>query len=123
MILLNGKWETGLNRNYTDESNVPGLIYSACEPIKGTLWYKRDITIPDGDLTRASLVLYGARYMPKVYVNGKYVSSSNGGLTVTRHFLDSADVKPGNTVTLEIELASFTDTPDTDASKLPEADI
>lgn len=122
MILLNGKWETGLDRNYTDESNVPGLIYSACEPIEGTLWYKREITLPEGNWTKASLILYGARYMPKVYINGKCVSSANGGLTVTRHLLDSEDIEPGNTVTMEIELASFTTTPDTDASKLPEAD-
>ena len=122
MICLNGKWYTGINRNYTTESNVPGLVYSAMEAVDGTLWYKKDITLPAESFSRASLVLYGAKYQPKVYVNGMLVSSSEGGLTVTRHLLDSRDVKPGNTVTLEIELTSYTDTPDTDASKLPEAD-
>ncbi|MBR2877587.1 MAG: glycoside hydrolase, partial [Clostridia bacterium] len=122
MICLNGKWYTGINRNYTTESNVPGLVYSAMEAVDGTLWYKKDITLPAESFSRASLVLYGAKYQPKVYVNGMLVSSSEGGLTVTRHLLDSRDVKPGNTITLEIELISYTDTPDTDASKLPEAD-
>ncbi|MBR2972922.1 MAG: hypothetical protein IKC41_01785, partial [Clostridia bacterium] len=70
MICLNGKWYTGINRNYTTESNVPGLVYSAMEAVDGTLWYKKDITLPAESFSRASLVLYGAKYQPKVYVNG-----------------------------------------------------
>jgi len=89
MILLNGKWETGLNRNYTDESNVPGLIYSACEPIEGTLWYKREITLPEGNWTKASLILYGARIeAPTPYKHSKpmlfYGSSITEGAHATR---------------------------------------
>lgn len=122
MICLNGKWETGINRNYTTESNVPGLVLSAAKAVEGSLWYKKDVTLPANEFSRASLVLYGAKYMPKVYVNGKLVSSSEGGLTVTRHLLEHEDIKPGNTITLEVELASYSDTPDTDASKLPIAD-
>lgn len=123
MISLNGMWEVGLNRNYNKETNVPGIVYSACEPTEGSVWFKKEIQLPCGNWTRASLILYGARYRPKVYIDGECVSSCEGGLTITRHLLSSKSIKPGNRVSLEIELASFNDVPDTDASKLPEADV
>lgn len=71
--------------------------------------------MPAKSFSRASLVLYGTKYQPKVYVNGQLVSSTEGGLAVSSRLLDSADVKAGADVRLEIELKSYTDTPDTDA--------
>ncbi len=122
MICLNGKWETGLNRNYDRVSNVPGIIYPANTHIDGSLWYRKEITLPEGDWEKASIYLYGAKYLPEIYINGDIVSREEGGLTVTRHLLSHPDVKPGNKVTVEIKLASLADVPNADASKLPKAD-
>ena len=123
MFCLNGQWEIGINRHYDSVQQVPGLVHDATKCTNGSLWYKREVVLPGGDWEKATLLLYGAKYMPRVYVNGALVSSATGGLTITRHFLNTTDVKPNNKIILEIELSSINDVPDTDASKLPKADL
>ncbi len=123
MISLNGEWEIGINRTYNSVQQVPGLICDATKATESSVWYKKEILLPDGDYTKATLLLFGAKYCPKVYINGYLVSSATGGLTITRHFLDSPHIKPNNTITLEIQISSINDIPYTDASKLPKADL
>lgn len=121
-LSLNGKWEMGLNRKYSTTTIVPGISTDPTKMIDGKLWYKRTVLLPNGDWTKATLVLMGARFMPEVYVDGIKVSQKSGGMTVTYHLLNHKDVKPGNKITLEIALTSLKDLPSTDASYIPKAD-
>src|ERR1039458_10744856 len=65
-LLLNGTWETGLDRNYAQLITVPGLAQSAEKISPGTLWYRRTVELPRGDWTEATLCLKGARFAPAV---------------------------------------------------------
>lgn len=123
MIYLNGKWEIGVDRNYSEKTNVPGLPYSAKKYSPGYIWYKKEIEFPDGDWRNATLILKGARFMPTVYINGTMVSETEGGMTVTRHLLKHKDVKPNAKVTLEIRLTPLDKMPLGDASRIPEGDL
>jgi len=122
-ISLDGSWQAGLNRQYTQKVTVPGLAQDATKPSPGPLWYKREVHLPDGDWSQATLKLNGARFAPKVYVDGEMVSSMGGGMAPTVHLLRSAQVKPGATITLEIELTSLPELDAKDASKVPSADL
>jgi len=121
-INLNGKWDCGENRKYTREVNVPGLASDPTKMNANDLWYKRQVKLPNGDWTKATLLLKGARFMPKVYVDGNLVSEQAGGMAPTLHALTHENIKPGNTVTIEIVLASLKDMPERDASRIPKAD-
>lgn len=121
-MLLNGQWETGTDRIYNRLVNVPGLATDPKKINAGTLWYKKVITLPQGEWTHATLLLKGARFCPSVYVNERLVSSCAGGMAPTRHLLKDADIKPGNKVLLEIALKSLNDVEYGDASRIPEAD-
>ncbi|MFG6687741.1 hypothetical protein ACGK9U_14240 [Mariniflexile sp. HNIBRBA6329] len=120
--LLNGKWLMGENQNYKSEVMVPGIH---CDPTKmndETLWYKREIVLPNGKWKYATLELKGARFAPEVFVDGISVSRANGGMAPTFHLLKSDKVKPGKKITLEIALASLKNLPKSDASYIPETD-
>jgi len=121
-MLLNGKWQMGLDRNYTSSVDVPGIATDPTKMTEGKLWYKRTILLPKGDWTKATLVLMGARFMPEVYVDGEKVSHKNGGMTVTYHLLSHKNVQPGKEITIEVALNSLKDLPSTDASFIPKAD-
>jgi hypothetical protein len=121
-LLLNGAWETGVDRNYNSQTAVPGLVQSADEMSPGTLWYRRTIELPKGDWTEATLCLKGARFAPAVYVDGEKISSSEGGMAPTQHLLRSAHVAPGKKIELEIALQSLRDMSPQDASTVPVAD-
>src|ERR1017187_10316620 len=121
-LLLNGTWETGLDRNYAQLITVPGLAQSAEKISPGTLWYRRTVELPKGDWTEATLCLKGARFAPAVYVDGDKVSSSEGGMAPTEHLLKSAHVAPGKKIELEIALQSLKDLNPQDASAVPVAD-
>jgi hypothetical protein len=121
-LLLNGTWQTGLDRNYTRQITVPGLVQNAEEMSPGTLWYRRTIELPKGDWTEATLCLKGARFAPVVYVDGEKVSSSEGGMAPTEHLLKSTQVAPGETIELEIALQSLKNLNPQDASAVPVAD-
>lgn len=121
-MLLNGLWQAGINRRYDRDAWVPGLVTDPREVTPGDLWYKRDVTLPQGVWTKAALVLNGARFRPRVFVNGTQVSAAEGGMTRTRHVLQHEAVKPRATITIEIALASLKDVPVGDASRIPPAD-
>jgi beta-galactosidase len=121
-VSLNGEWLMGYSRDYTCTVTVPGIPNDPALIVNKVLWYKRDIELPEGDWGKTTLELKGARFLPKVYVNGILVGERNGGMVLTLIPLDHKAIKPGNTITLEIALASLADVPVTDASYIPEAD-
>jgi len=119
--LLDGQWEYGLGRNYTGKTIVPGIPLDPGEACDEKLWYRREVALPAGNWTEASLELYGARFMPEVYVDGQLVSKRNGGMTLTVHPLGPA-AKSGRRITLEVALTPLSHVPVTDASYIPSAD-
>ena len=118
---LNGTWEVGEDRNYTKKMTVPGLTSDPSQMNKGVLWFKKEIQLPDGEWTHATLILKGAIFSPSVYINGEKVSQQNGGMAPTYHLLNHEVIKPNNTVTIEIALQSLKNIPETDASYVPTA--
>src|SRR5688500_18614568 len=122
VVCLDGTWEVGVGRAYERAADVPGLAGDPTEVDNAPVWYRTSVALPPGDWTCATLVLKGARFSPIVYVNGQELSRAAGGMTWTHHLLRSPDIKPGNAVRLEIELASLKDVPADDASCIPAAD-
>lgn len=121
-VVLNGTWQTGIDRHYTGTAPVPGLAGDPTQMSPGTLWYQRDVRLPDGDWNRATLTLHGARFAPAVYVDGQEVGASEGGMAPVELPLASAAVKPGRTIRLEVALRSLRDLDPRDASSVPPAD-
>lgn len=121
-ISLDGFWQCGINRVYTEKVPVPGLAQDPAQMSPGSLWYKRTVVLPSGDWNVGTLTLHGARFDPRVYVDGHMVSSQQGGMAPTVHVLRSPDVAPGRTIQLEIALSSLKDVSPEDASSVAEAD-
>ena len=121
-ISLNGIWETGIDSNYNARTTVPGLSADPAVITPGHLWYRRQVVLPPGVWTSSSLLLKGARFCPRIYVDGDLVSESQGGMTWTFHELDHPSMKPGVSVQLEIALCPLNKIPNGDASRIPEAD-
>jgi beta-galactosidase len=121
-LSLDGEWEIGIDRDYTAHTLVPGLAQDPAKPSPGTLWYRRQVLLPQGNWRQAVLTLKGARFAPEVYLNGQKVSSAAGGMAPTVHLLRSVEVVPGATVELEIALKSLNVLDPTDASMVPQAD-
>ena len=106
-VSLNGEWQMGFSRNYTETVQVPGIANDPTRIVDEVLWYKKEVKLPAGDWKKATLLLKGARFQPQVYVNGKLVGKQNGGMTRLYFLLDHKAVQPGKTITLEIALASL----------------
>lgn len=119
---LNGPWEYGIDRDYTGTTTVPGIPADATRPTDGRLWYRREIRLPEGCWNTAVLELKGARFRPEVYVDGRRVSSQEGGMIRSLHELRHEALRPGSRIVLEISLASLADTPASDASYIPKVD-
>ncbi len=120
-ISLNGSWETGIDRHYTNQTLVPGLAQNPTEMSPGTLWYRRTIALPEGIWTVATLRLNGARFAPAIYVDGEKISESEGGMAPIEIPLAAGAAAPGRTVQLEIALKSLRDLDPLDASAVPVA--
>ena len=118
---LNGNWEFGINRKYDSEVKVPGIVTNPTRFSPDKIWYKREIILPESDWKYATLQLKGALFSPEVYVNGVMVSKKSGGMAPTSHLLSSQNVKPGESITLEISLESLKNLSETDASYVPRA--
>ena len=97
-INLNGEWDFGVNRAYSKKVEVPGIVLDPAKLSPNKVWYKKEIELPLGEWEQASLELRGARFSPKVYINGDLVSEKNGGMAKTSHFLRHKAIKPGATV-------------------------
>lgn len=121
-ICLNGIWEYGAGRIYSAKGQVPGIHYPTNAPATDTIWYRRLVSLPEGDWTDAILELKGARFRPEVYVDGKLVSSQEGGMIRSFHTLYSPSIKPGEDICIEIALCSLKDVPEEDASWIPKVD-
>ena len=121
-VSLNGRWEAGDDRRYDRTAEVPGIAADPTRKNDGRLWYRREVTLPEGRWTAATLELCGARFRPEVFVNGVSVSRAEGGMAPTLHPLTSRDVRPGRRIVLEIALESLADVPQEDASYIPVAD-
>jgi beta-galactosidase len=121
-MVLDGTWDGGLDRKYDHKFRVPGLAEDPANASAGTLWYRHTVHLPDGNWDRATLLLGGARFAPTVYVNGKEVSRSGGGMAPTAHLLRSPAIKPGADVELEVALTSENALDPRDASMVPAAD-
>ena len=121
-VSLNGPWEYGLERDYADTTVVPGVVLDPAKTGDKKLWYRRQVTLPEGEWRNAMLELKGARFRPEVYVDGHLVSSQNGGMIASMHPLEYKSVKPGATVTLEVALTPLSAVPPEDASFIPKAD-
>jgi beta-galactosidase len=122
-ISLDGQWAAGIDRRYDRMLQVPGLAGGPGKPTVGTLWYKRRIQLPVGCWTRATLTLKGARFAPRVYVNGTLVSFAQGGMAPTLHDF-ALPVGSGNKpLTIEIALTSLTNLDPRDASAVPGPDL
>ena len=119
-MLLNGEWQTGLSRKYTETATVPSINMNPEEAAASSVWFRREITLPEGDWNGAVLELKGARFRPKVYVNGVLVGSSEGGMI--RTMIPIGYHIPGTAISLEIELASLKDVPKEDSSYIPAVD-
>jgi len=121
-ISLNGEWQMGFSRNYNCTVQVPGISNDPAVIVDEVLWYKKEIKLPAGDWEKTTLQLKGARFLPQVYVNGDLVGERNGGMVSLFFPLSHKDIQPGNTITLEIALASLASVSPLDASYIPDAD-
>ncbi|REE00091.1 glycoside hydrolase family 2 protein [Marinoscillum furvescens] len=124
VVSLNGPWETGINRNYTETLTLPGIpTTDTHNPAPGNVWFKRKVQLPSGKWSHATLLVKSALYRPKVYIDGQKVGEAIGGMMPIYFDLKSQQVRPGNEVTLEIELASLSNVPDDDPAKPSPADL
>ncbi|QEC78585.1 glycoside hydrolase family 2 TIM barrel-domain containing protein [Mucilaginibacter ginsenosidivorax] len=121
-LSLNGKWEMGFARRYTQTVTVPGIATDPTHIGEDTLWYKKEIRLPEGNWTSATLELKGARFRPQVYINGKLDGQQEGGMGPVFLILKNGGMRPGNRITMEIALASLSNVPQTDASYIPQSD-
>ncbi|MBC7888251.1 MAG: glycoside hydrolase [Ferruginibacter sp.] len=121
-ISLNGKWEMGFARKYTSTVIVPGIATDPTIMSNEVLWYKKEIKLPAGNWSHATLELKGARFQPQVYINGDLVDKKEGGMAPVFLTLLHKSISPGHTITIEIALASLKNVPPSDASFIPWAD-
>jgi beta-galactosidase len=123
-LSLDGDWQAGIGtatvRHYDRTLRVPGLATDPAKPTPGTLWYKRTVDLPAGNWTSATLTLKGARFAPRVFVDGRQVSSAEGGMAATIHRFA---LPAGKSFTLEIALESLKDLDKKDASAVPGPDL
>ncbi|MEP0366884.1 MAG: hypothetical protein ABJN36_11300 [Cyclobacteriaceae bacterium] len=123
-ILLNGEWQTGLNREYDAKMMVPGIpTTDTHNPATGSVWIKRTVKLPKGNWSGATLELKSALYRPKMYINGAKIGESIGGMMPNYFDLKGKSIKAGKEFTLEIELASLKDVPEDDPAKPSPADL
>jgi len=121
-MVLDGTWDAGLDRKYDNKLQVPGLAENPANSSPGMLWYRRSVHLPQGEWDRATLILGGARFAPAVYVDGKEVSATGGGMAPTAHPLRSPSVKPGADVVIEVALTPESSLDPRDASTVPTPD-
>lgn len=101
---------------------VPGMVGDPCQASTGETVYRIRTVLPDGKWNRCRLTLKGARFRPRIWVDGAMVCQLEGGMGQLSCILDSPNVKPGQEILLEVRLASLEDVPMEDASRIPDAD-
>ena len=123
-LVLNGDWETGINRKYTHYTSVPGIATNDTQhPSAGSVWFRKEIKLPDGSWSNATLILKSALYCPKIYIDGERTGDATGGMMNNTFLLNHPNIRPGEKVAIEIELASLNDVPETDPARPSQADL
>ena len=122
-VSLNGKWYRGIDRIYSDDEVLVPAVTEPSDSIgKTKIWFKKEITLPGGEWSYATLILKGARFNPEVYINSDIVSHQEGGMATTVHHLSHNAIKPGNKVCIEIALSPLGTIKESNASYIPKAD-
>jgi hypothetical protein len=122
-LILDGVWlAKDASGTYSREVDVPGIINDPAKMDDGSVWLKREVLLPEGDWETVSVLFKGARFNPVVYLNGDRVSFREGGMGPRTHYLEHPDLRPGNRVTLEVELMSLADMSEDNASYIAVAD-
>ncbi len=121
-IDLTGTWDCGPPGGELRPVTVPGLAADPRRPTAGGLCYRRELKLPGGDWRGGLLLLDGARFRPRVLLDGDEVARTEGGMGRLRLPLAHPHLRPGERVTLEIILAGHEDVPMADASRIPPAD-
>ena len=132
LIDLDGLWinddqrtcdqRTSDDQRTTGDSScmVPGPMGDPTRSAPRTL--RRKVELPAGNWSRAWLELDGARWRPRVAVNGETVACTDGGLAPIVLPLQHAAVRPGAQIELAVQLCALDEVPIDDASRLPDAD-
>lgn len=107
-LSLNGPWEAGVTRDAEavpvawEQVTVPHLREGSARGGSDFLWYRREVTVPAAWAGgRVVLLLVGARYQPRVCVDGKIVAERLEGWTPFEVDL-SDQVQPGRPFTLSV---------------------
>ena len=118
-VCLNGQWLVvgqGADRRTV---KVPGVVSNPAEQDARPVRLCPEVSLPDGNWTHATLLLNGASFNPKIFVNGELVSSAAGGTAPTVHSLRHACVQHGARIAMEVELMSLADMSEQTASCAP----
>lgn len=99
---------------------VPGLATVPDRMGDGPLRLARRIRVPEGAWTQATLLLPGARFRPRVLIDGIERASAAGGMAPIA--LPLGRLPTGTDLELAVELASLAQVPGDDASCIPSAD-
>ena len=124
---LSGTWFASFDDKNYFEAKVPGILGDPSVINSGRVFYKRTVSLPDWDFKFAVLTLKGARFCPRVYVNGVLISEKDGGMTHTTHIISRSDfATPGVdrpcAAEIKIELMPLDAVSIDDASRTPDAD-
>lgn len=96
---LNGRGNTASTATTPERRWFRVSPMDATHYTEGRLWYRREVTLPDGTWNAAVLELKGARFRPEVYIDGQRVSSQEGGMIRSLHDLHHESLKSGNRIT------------------------
>lgn len=121
-INLNGQWEL-INGPHRANVQVPGLATDPKVINPDPLRFVKELHLPDGNWTHCTLILKGARFCPKIFINDTLVAEAEGGMAPIYLPLHHQLLSPNNTVELVIELMPINLMEETDASRIPEADF
>jgi hypothetical protein len=116
-LSLNGTWEQVVTADRDlpapdatwEDTEIPSTVFGNAS--KGTryAWYRRSVTVPDAwQGQRVFLKLWGARYAPAVFVDGKQVAERLGGWTPFE--VELTTVQPGATVQIAVRCQDWSAT-------------
>jgi beta-galactosidase len=115
-IDLSGTWSLPDGR----PTVVPGLAAAPDRMAEGPLRLVRRLRLPAGAWTQATLLLPGARFRPRVLIDGRERAVAEGGMAPVS--LPLGSLPAGVDLELAVELASLAQVPIEDASCIPAAD-
>lgn len=124
--LLNGNWLQGSYQNgrvhYTSKTQVPAIQLPGNEFNKEALWLMTYLRFKEVAKNDAVLKLLGARFNPKVYINGRLIAELKGGMAPLEAIIPASAFGTDTLIRLEIRLAPLAEVDKKDASAIPDAD-